>query len=204
MASIAPFRFAQSLVASPSNAADDSFAQGYAAGQVDAAAQITGLADQLAAMATQLEQQQSATLDDIAAAAAQLALVAAEHLAGQALAHTPLGPIAGALHSAISSLPRGTDIAITVNPDHAAAMEARLKEMHQNERRQVSLSVSSDAALVLGDARFSWDGGGAILCRAQRRAAVASLIATLGNDMTEDESAGPADASPAASDINQL
>lgn len=122
---------------------------------------IAGLGDQL-----------RERTDELQAEATELVLVAAEHLAGRALETHPAAAIDAAIGAALEELRRGVALDVRVHPDLVADVQALLAERQAGDRRRLNVHVAGDAALELGDARLTWQGGGALLDRAARRAAV--------------------------------
>jgi flagellar assembly protein FliH len=118
-----------------------------------------------------------ARFDDIATElareGAEIALAAADHIAGEALAARPIAAIEGALDRALRQLRRGQPITIRVHPDLVAEVEALIAARQAQDRRRLALAVVADPALALGDAQLVWDDGGLGVDATARRAAVA-------------------------------
>lgn len=115
--------------------------------------------------------------DDVAAQVArdgaEIALAAADHIAGGALAARPLAAIEGALDRALRQVRRGQPITVRVHPDLVADVEGLVADRQAQDRRRLALVVVADPALALGDAQLVWEDGGLGLDAEARRAAVA-------------------------------
>ncbi len=114
--------------------------------------------------------------------AADLALAAADHLAGRALMLDPAAAIDQAIGRALEHLRRGTPIAVRVHPDLLAAIESRLAARQTVDRRRLPITPLADDTLALGDARLEWDSGRLCLDAAARRAAITAELDALGAD----------------------
>jgi len=113
--------------------------------------------------------------------AAQLALAAADFLAGTATGLAPARAIEDALTNVMQQVPRGEEVRLTVHPDLVTPMEAHLGLLQSQDRRKLAVHILADAALAKGDARFEWNGGGMELDAALRRAAIAAELQALLN-----------------------
>jgi flagellar assembly protein FliH len=111
--------------------------------------------------------------------AAALARSAATHLAAHTLALDPAAPIDAAIGRALAQVSRGTELVVRVHPDLLPAIADRIATRQTADRRRLNLHVEADPALLLGDARITWDEGGASLDRTARETAVDNEFATL-------------------------
>jgi flagellar assembly protein FliH len=104
--------------------------------------------------------------------AAQVAVSAAEALAGHALALDPLFAIDAALGRVLRQVRRGTQLGIRIHPSLAADIGRRIADRQALDRRKLSIAVLPDDNLTPGDAHIVWEEGGLIVDGAARRAAV--------------------------------
>ncbi|EZP48662.1 FliH/SctL family protein [Sphingomonas sp. RIT328] len=107
-----------------------------------------------------------------ARAAADVALAAAEALAGHAIDRAPLRAVSEALDRALDQIARGTPLSVRIHPDQHEALAALLTERQRQDRRQLQLIALPDATVPPGDAVIAWDEGGLAIDAAARRAAV--------------------------------
>lgn len=157
--------------------------EGFEAGRVRASAES---ASALLAATDALH----ATLDDIDAHlsdqtraihrdAVDVALLAAEMLAGHAVDFAPARAVDEALGRALEQVTRGTALVIRVHPDLADAMAERLTTRIAQERRKLDLNLVPDESIVPGDGQISWNEGGLIVDAAKRREALMTELAPL-------------------------
>ncbi|MXP10438.1 FliH/SctL family protein [Pseudoblastomonas halimionae] len=111
--------------------------------------------------------------------AVEVALVAAETLAGRAIAEEPGGAVDEAIGRALSQVARGQEIEVRVHPELVEEIEARIAQRQSEDRRRLALIVSADAGLAPGDAVLKWDRGGVNVDAQSRRQAVLDELAPL-------------------------
>ncbi|MBB3032478.1 FliH/SctL family protein [Alteriqipengyuania lutimaris] len=111
--------------------------------------------------------------------ATEVALVAAEALAGRAIAREPGGAVDEAIGRALAQVGRGQEIEVTVHPDLVDDIEARIALRQCRDRRKLCLVVSADPSLRPGDAVLNWERGGVRMDAASRRQAVLDELAPL-------------------------
>ena len=111
--------------------------------------------------------------------AVEVALVAAETLAGRAIDEEPGGAVDEAIGRALSQVARGQEIEVRVHPDLVEEIEARIAQRQSEDRRRLALVVSADAGLAPGDAVLKWDRGGVKVDAQSRRQAVLDELAPL-------------------------
>ncbi|GGB74334.1 hypothetical protein GCM10010833_31930 [Blastomonas aquatica] len=109
---------------------------------------------------------------EVVADACQLALTAAEILAGCAIDREPGRPIDEAIGRALLLVTRGQEIEVRVHPDLVEDITQRIAVRQAGDRRRLFLSVSADPAIVPGDAALTWERGGLLVDAASRRQAV--------------------------------
>ena len=111
--------------------------------------------------------------------AADVALCAAEMIAGHAIRQDPARAIDEALGRALHQVARGTALLIRVHPDSLTEVERLVAERRAGERRALSITVAADPAIPPNDAHVGWADGGLIVDAAARRAAVARELGSL-------------------------
>jgi flagellar assembly protein FliH len=157
----------------------DGFARGLDQARQERDAALLAAADAIHAAIEQIDARFADTAEAMAHDAAEVALAAADMIAGHAVAAAPVRAIAEALDRVLRQVARGTQLAIRVHPALADAI-GPLVEPRGSERRRVSLAVLPDAALTVGDAVIFWDEGGlAIDAAARRQGVMAELQALL-------------------------
>jgi flagellar assembly protein FliH len=111
--------------------------------------------------------------------AAEIALAAADMIAGRAIETAPAETIDAAIGRALSQVARGTELEIRVNPDLIEAIETRIAERQSKDRRKLNLNVIGDVTVAIGDAMIGWEQGGLALDASARRQAVMAELETL-------------------------
>ncbi|NIJ20818.1 flagellar assembly protein FliH [Sphingomonas naasensis] len=111
--------------------------------------------------------------------AAEIALAAADMIAGRAVDLAPAEAIDAAIGRALGQVARGTELEIRVNPELIETIEARIADRQSKDRRKLNLTVVGDVTVAVGDARISWEKGGLSLDADARRAAVMEELETL-------------------------
>ncbi|MHA6721103.1 FliH/SctL family protein [Sphingomonas sp. RS6] len=111
--------------------------------------------------------------------AAEVALAAADLIAGRAIERAPGDAIDAAIGRVLGQVARGTELQVRVHPDLVEDIDARIADRQANDRRKLNLSVVGDATLALGDALINWDEGGLALNAQSRRDAVAAELESL-------------------------
>jgi len=142
-------------------------------------AALLSAADALQAGLEEIEERHGAVLDGLAQDAAEVALAAADLLAGHAVAVAPVQTIDHAIARVLAQIARGQEVVIRVNPDLVGDVEARIADRQSRDRRRLALVVVEDVTLPPGDAQITWDSGGVVLDAAARRAAVLAELAPL-------------------------
>ena len=124
-----------------------------------------------------------ARMDDIARAvsedAAEVALAAAELIAGRALVAEPAAAIDDAIGRVLKQVARGQDLFVRVHPDLLSDVERLIAERQSGDRRRLNLHVVGDDGVAPGDAHIEWDQGGLSLDAAVRRDTVRAELETL-------------------------
>jgi len=111
--------------------------------------------------------------------AAEVALAAADLLAGRAVEGAPVAAIDDAIGRVLRQVARGTEILVRVHPDLVEPIEARVADRQARDRRRLHLAVIADETLAEGDAMLAWDQGGLVLDVNARRAEIMAELETL-------------------------
>ncbi|WP_298675591.1 FliH/SctL family protein [uncultured Sphingomonas sp.] len=111
--------------------------------------------------------------------AAEVALAAADMIAGRALEHAPDAAIDAAIGRALAQVARGTELRVRVHPELVEAIEAKIAQRQAQDRRRLNLTVLSDPTVAPGDARIVWEEGTLALDAESRRSAVLSELESL-------------------------
>lgn len=158
-------------------------AQGFEAGLAQARgerdAALLSAVDALHAGVEALDERFDETARRLTSEAAEIALAAADMIAGRAVEAAPTEAIDAAIGRALAQVARGTEIEIRVHPELIEAIEQRIAERQSKDRRKLNLNVVGDVTIAVGDALIGWEQGGLGLDAAARREAVASELETL-------------------------
>lgn len=165
---------------------NEAFQAGLDAARKEATTALLSAADAIHAGLDDLDMRFADTVDHHARAAAEIALAAAEALAGHAIAIAPLQAVDEALGRVLRQVARGTRLTIRVNPADHDALAALLVERQGRDRRRLHLVAEPDAAIPRGDAAIGWEEGGLAVDAAARRAAVLAAL----EPALRDETAG--------------
>lgn len=157
----------------------DGFEAGLAHARSDLDVAVLAAVDAMQASLENVEEQVAAVTQEMNRQATQLAIAAAELIAGRAIAHAPEAAIDAALGRVLEQVGRGPRLQIRVNTSLVARMEALIGERASRERRRMTLTVIADETLPVGDAFIFWDDGGLALDANARRAAVAEELGCL-------------------------
>ena len=111
--------------------------------------------------------------------ACQVALAAAELLAGRAIEQAPGVAIDQAIGRVLSQVARGQELLVRVHPTLVEEIERMIGVRQSGDRRKLNLHVVGDEGLALADARVEWDQGGLFLDAAARAAAIRAELDTL-------------------------
>lgn len=136
--------------------------------------------DALHAAWEEFEHGREAITEQLRGEATTLALSIGEALAARALVDAPGEAIDQAIGRVLSEIARGQEVTISVHPDLAPDIEARIATRQAGDRRRLNLVVLHDDALAIGDAHLRWEGGGMCLDAAERQRAIHAELAALG------------------------
>ncbi|MDV3457400.1 FliH/SctL family protein [Sphingomonas sp. HF-S4] len=158
-------------------------AEGFEAGLAQARAErdvaLLSAVDALHAGIEALDERFEDVSKRVTGEAAEIALAAADMIAGRAIETAPAETIDAAIGRALGQVARGTELEIRVNPDLIEAIEARIAERQASDRRKLNLTVIGDVTIAVGDALIGWEQGGLALDASARRAAVMEELETL-------------------------
>ncbi|WP_188054518.1 FliH/SctL family protein [Sphingosinithalassobacter sp. CS137] len=157
----------------------DGFEAGLTHARTERDTALLSAVDSLQAGIEALDGQFAETAERLTGEATDVALAAAELLAGRALEAAPAAAIDGAIGRVLEQVARGTELLIRVHPDLVSEIEARIADRQSKDRRRLNLAVVPDPALVPGDAHIVWEQGGLVLDAAARRAEIAAELETL-------------------------
>ena len=158
-------------------------AQGFDAGLAQARAErdvaLLSAVDALHAGIESLDERFEDVSRRVTGEAAEIALAAADMIAGRAIDAAPVETIDAAIGRALSQVARGTELEIRVHPDLIEAIEARIADRQSRDRRKLNLNVVGDVTITVGDAMIGWEQGGLALDATARRQAVLDELETL-------------------------
>jgi len=158
-------------------------AEGFDAGLNQARAErdvaLLSAVDALQAGIEALDERFAEVSERVTGEAAEIALAAADMIAGRALDAAPADTIDQAIGRVLGTVARGTELEIRVHPDLIETVEAKIADRQSRDRRRLSLTVIGDVTLSPGDAMIGWDQGGLSLDAGARRQAVQAELAAL-------------------------
>jgi flagellar assembly protein FliH len=158
-------------------------AEGFEAGIAQARAErevaLLSAVDALHAGIEALDERFEDVSKRVSGEATEIALAAADMMAGRAIETAPAETIDAAIGRALSQVARGTELEIRVHPDLIEAIEARIAERQSKDRRKLNLMVIGDVTVAIGDALIGWEQGGLALDAGARRQAVMNELETL-------------------------
>jgi flagellar assembly protein FliH len=158
-------------------------AEGFEAGLAQARAErdvaLLSAVDALHAGIESLDERFEDVSKRVTGEAAEIALAAADMIAGRAIEAAPAETIDAAIGRALSQVARGTELEIRVHPDLIEVIEARIADRQSKDRRKLNLAVIGDVTVALGDALIGWEQGGLALDASARRQAVMRELETL-------------------------
>lgn len=158
-------------------------AEGFEAGLAQARAErdvaLLSAVDALHAGIEALDERFEEVSTRVTGEAAEIALAAADMIAGRAIDIAPAEAIDAAIGRALGQVARGTELEIRVNPELIETIEARVAERQSKDRRKLNLTVVGDVTIPVGDAQIGWEKGGLSLDAGARRAAVMEELETL-------------------------
>ncbi|HUD91825.1 flagellar assembly protein H [Sphingobium sp.] len=160
-------------------ARSEGVAQGLAQARGERAEAMLSATDALHAALDDLGGQWSTERDRLIQDAAEVALCAADMIAGHAIRQEPGRAIDEALGRALRQVARGTALLIRVHPDSLEDVERLVADRRTGERRALNISIVADADIPPHDAHIGWAEGGLVIDAASRRAAIACELGGL-------------------------
>lgn len=157
----------------------DGFEAGLAHARAEREEALLAATDALGAGVEALADDLESLRAELQAEAGALALAAAELLAGQTIAGDAAATVDAAIGRVLKQVPRGTELDIRIAPALVGDLEQRIAARQAEDRRRLHLHVIGDADLAEGDARIFWEGGGVVVSRADRAAAVRKELAAI-------------------------
>lgn len=158
-------------------------AQGYEAGLAQARSErevaLLSAVDALQAGIEGIDAQFGKVSERVTGEATEVALAAAELIAGRALDVAPGVAIDEAIGRVLGQVARGTELQVRVNPTLLEDIETRIADRQSRDRRKLNLIVVPDESIAVGDARIGWEEGGLALDAEARRQAVMDELETL-------------------------
>lgn len=158
-------------------------AQGYEAGLAQARGErevaLLSAVDALQASIEVIDAQFTEVSERVTGEAAEIALAAADMMAGRALEAAPGVAIDEAIGRVLGQVARGTELQVRVHPTLLEDIEGRIADRQSRDRRKLNLTVVPDETIAVGDARIGWEEGGLALDASARRAAVMEELETL-------------------------
>ena len=149
---------------------------GFDAGLAEARAEretaMLAAIDALQAGVEQIGEDLDQAVTKVTAEAAQLALAAADLIAGRALLTAPIETIDAALGRVLEQVGRNPKLQIRVHTSLVEEMERVVAERQAGERRRMFINVFGDETVAIGDTLISWQEGGLRLDAEARREAV--------------------------------
>ncbi|WP_395391289.1 hypothetical protein WBP07_12080 [Novosphingobium sp. BL-8A] len=170
------------------HARTDGFEAGLAQARHERDAALLAAADALHAGLDDIARRFEDVADHVACEAGSVALLAAEMLAGHAVALEPARAIEEALARALEQVARGTRITVRVHPTMREDIERIVAMRQTSERRSQTILVVEDGNVAPADARIGWAEGGLGVDAAARRKAVLAELAGLLSSEREDAS----------------
>jgi flagellar assembly protein FliH len=148
------------------------FEAGLAEARAEREAAMLAAIDALQAGIEQIAEEVDQAVAKATAEAADLALAAADHLAGRAIAAAPAEMIDAALGRVLEQLGRNPRLQVKVHPGLVEEMERLIGVRQAGDRRRMHVHVTGDETMPIGDTHISWDEGGLRLDLDSRRRAV--------------------------------
>jgi flagellar assembly protein FliH len=158
-------------------------AEGHAAGLAQARGErgvaLLTAADAIHAAIEQIDARLAEATDTMMKDAADVAIAAAEVLAGHALDIAPARAIDEALDRVLRQVARGTRLTVRVHPALFDEIQRLIVARAERDRRKLAITAIADETTPEGDALIFWEEGGLVVDKAARRAAVLEELGPL-------------------------
>jgi flagellar assembly protein FliH len=169
---------------------DQMAARAHADGEAKArqTAEVKGFAsvDRIVAHLTPVSAQMAQIADTLRREAAELAMIAAKRIAGNALDQAGEKAAADAIGQAVRLLKKNPAVVVTVAPESLADVERRMEQLHRNGQG-VSMTFVADPAAKPGDWRIEWAEGSVGFSREQVEAAIDAAVSARLEDPVEPQ-----------------
>ena len=153
-------------------ARSDGFQAGLAQARTERENALLAAVDALQSEVERLDRRFAEVETRLTAEAAELALSAADLIAGRALEHAPAAALAGALSRALDQLGPRHELNVRVHPALRAEIEQYVADLHGREQRRLPITIVEDGTLAIGDGAITWEEGGILLDTDTRRVAI--------------------------------
>ena len=150
----------------------DGLAQGLVQARAERAEAQLAASDALHAALDDLASDLSGLSEQMTRDCADVALKAAEVLAGHAVACEPMRAVEEALERVLEQVAFGTALHMRVHPDSLEHFQQFVASRAENHGAKPSIHVVADPQIAPQDAHISWAQGGLIVDAEERRAAV--------------------------------
>ncbi|MBW6525531.1 flagellar assembly protein H [Sphingomonas sp. RHCKR7] len=146
-------------------------------GRAEVSAALRAALDALRHQLETIEHRIDERVADLTRDAAELALAAADLLAGEVAVTWPLAAVTTAVERVLRDTERATALAIRVNPSLAPALDLWLAERPRALTRGIHVEIVPDDEVTPGDGMVDWRRGGLAIDAAARRAALSAELA---------------------------
>lgn len=150
----------------------DGFEAGAAQARSERGEALLAATDALHAGLDAIEAQVEAVTRRMTGEAGEVALHAAEMLAGHAIEAAPARAVDEALARALEQVAQGTALIVRTNPAMRHEIAVLIEAREAKAGRALAITVVDDPAVPEGDARIEWSAGGLNVDAGARRAAV--------------------------------
>jgi flagellar assembly protein FliH len=154
----------------------------------EARARAAGFAsvDRIVAHLAPVSAQLAQLADTLRREAAELALIAARKIAGEALDKAGDQAAAAAIASVIGLLKADPVVTVFVGPESLAEVKARMEQI-QRQGRHAAITFTADPGAKPGDRRVDWAEGSVGFSRDQVEGAIAAMISARLEDPVEPQ-----------------
>ena len=154
----------------------EGFAAGLAHARSETATALLGAERSLIDGLTRLENSHQATEARVAAAAADVVMIAAEAIAARAIAADPCQAIDAAIGRVLCQIGFRETLHVHTHTGLVEPLQALIEQRKTAAQRPLSIILHADPDIPIGDAHILWDAGGLQLDAAARTAAVRAAL----------------------------
>ncbi|AXK44149.1 FliH/SctL family protein [Erythrobacter aureus] len=158
---------------------EEAFQAGLDHARADREAAVLSSIDALQATLEELARNRETMLSEFTQDAAELAIAAADAIAGHATGIAPDKTVSDAIGRVLAQIARGEEIQVAVHPDLIESLRAKIDERQADNRKNIAISLNPDASVAAGDAVLTWDRGGVSINAEARRAAITAELEPL-------------------------